>query len=79
MKKITIQVFGSLRRFEEQIKNHPIYLDSNKKIAVRDLIEKLQIPTAEIALVSVNNTAADEKYVVKANDVISIYPPIGGG
>lgn len=78
-KTITILVFGSLRRFEEQIKNHSIYLDSNKKIAVRDLIQRLEIPTTEIALINVNKTAVDEKYMVKAGDTISIYSPVGGG
>ena len=41
---------------------------------MRALTEKLHTPTTEIALISVNGTAVDEKYEVRAGDIITIYP-----
>jgi len=68
-----------LKRFEKEINNHLIFVDFEKKITVKDLLEKPAVPTAEVGLISINGVAVDKNYVLGPDDVVSIYPLIGGG
>ena len=55
-----------------------IHLNEPTRLLV--LLEKLKIPAAEIAVVTVNRQSADlDSVSVGDSDQVELFPPIGGG
>jgi len=77
---ITLKLFGSLDKYIKDYnykKGVSLRLDSNQ--AVIDVTKKIGIPTNKISLVLINNNAATLDCIIKNNDIIKIFPQIGGG
>lgn len=77
---ITLKLFGGLDKYVKDYnhkKGAPLRLDSNQ--AVSDVAKKIGIPTNRISLVLINNNAATLNCIIKNNDIIKIFPQIGGG
>lgn len=72
---VTIKLFATLRegRFDETSVEVPF------GVPVATVIEKLAIRPDEAAIVFVNGRHADPQQALAPGDVVSIFPPIGGG
>jgi sulfur-carrier protein len=73
--EITVKLFATLRegRFNQKDCGYP------SGITVGRIIEELNIPPDQAAIIFVNNRHASPKKELLDGDVLAIFPPIGGG
>jgi len=73
--QITVRLFATLRtnRFKEETFHYPAGTQ------VRKVVEDLKIPPKELALVLVNGQNASLDHVLTEGDILSLFPPVGGG
>ncbi len=75
MKKVYFRFYEELNDFlppeKRKIKFEHIFID---RTSVKDMIESLGVPHAEIDLILVNGKSVDFSYLVNDNDEISVYP-----
>lgn len=70
---------GHLSFYEPQRRSW-VELALQAPLSLPDLLAGLGIPPAEVALVVINGTLAqDEAPIISENDRIELYPPMGGG
>ncbi len=72
---VTVKLFATLRqnREKEQIMELP------HGAAIKDIIELLNIPQKEAAILMINGRGAKLDAILQDNDTVSIFPPLGGG
>jgi uncharacterized protein with PIN domain/sulfur carrier protein ThiS len=75
MRQIELRFYAELNDFLSQEKRsisffHPLH----GRTSVKDLIEALGVPHAEVDLILVNGQSVDFSYRVQENDRISVYP-----
>ena len=72
---ITIKLFATLRdgRFDEA---EMLFTEG---ASVRDALETLALGSDEAAIIFVNGRHADPETILSPGDILSIFPPIGGG
>jgi molybdopterin converting factor small subunit len=72
---ITIKLFATLRkgRFEETTRDFP------QGTTVGGIVRELDLPEKEVTLIFINGRHADFATVLADGDVLSLFPPVGGG
>lgn len=75
MIKVEVRLFASLR--EGRDKKHFLDLDRGSKI--EDVFNKLKIKKEEVNLILLNGIDGDLDRELKDRDVLSLFPPVGGG
>jgi len=72
---VEVRLFATFRNGRFKIKK----IDLSGDCAVRDLLENLDIPASEVGVLMVNgkNVGVDQK--LSNDDVVAIFPAIGGG
>ncbi|MEN6460706.1 MAG: MoaD/ThiS family protein [Syntrophomonas sp.] len=72
---ITIKLFATLRqgRFKVEEQEYPT------GTAVIDIIDKLSIPHTELGIIFLNGKHTELDTVLNEQDVLAIFPPVGGG
>lgn len=73
--KITVKLFATLREGRFQIES----LDFEQGVTVGRIIEKLNFPDHEVALMLVNGRHVEPDHVLREGDTLALFPPIGGG
>lgn len=73
--KVNVKLFASLR--EGRFKAEMAELEENSRVI--DIISKYDLPLDEVAICLVNGRDADNEHALKNGDVISLFPPVGGG
>ncbi|MEJ5364434.1 MAG: MoaD/ThiS family protein [Desulfosoma sp.] len=48
-------------------------------MTVKDLVERLGLPTEEIKLIMVNGVASSWETVLHGDERVAFFPPVGGG
>ncbi len=73
--KVTVRLFATLRqgRFKEQV------LDYEEGTTVADVIEQLNVPHKELGIVFLNGKHSELQQTLRDKDILSIFPPVGGG
>jgi molybdopterin converting factor small subunit len=73
--RVWVSLFASLRidRFAEA------EIELPEGAAVNDLLDKLHIPLKDVGIVVVNARSGTFQQTLKADDRITLIPPIGGG
>ena len=73
--KITVKLFANLRdgREKEQI------MSVKEGITPRDIIECLEIPFEDVAIIMINGRRKEADVEIVENDIVAIFPPVGGG
>ena len=73
--KVTVRLFATLRqgRFKEQV------LDYEEGTTVADVIEQLNVPHKELGIVFQNGKHSELQQTLRDKDILSIFPPVGGG
>jgi molybdopterin converting factor small subunit len=75
MMEITIKLFAVLRkgRFDEQVREYP------GGTTVEKIIDELQIPADQAALIFVNSKHAKASHRLSHGDTVALFPLVGGG
>lgn len=73
--KITVKLFATLRENREKI----IQLDVEKDTTPYDIAQILNIPLQDIAILMINGHSAGIDNKLEDNDVLALFPPVGGG
>ncbi len=72
---VTVKLFATLREGRGKV----IPLEYDPMPDLRTITAELQIPEEDIAILLLNGQDARLGDVPKDSDVISIFPPVGGG
>jgi molybdopterin converting factor small subunit len=72
---VNVRLFATLRegRFSQSLISIPL------GITIQELLKKISLPESEVALILVNACHASLQTVLQQDDIISLFPPIGGG
>lgn len=77
---VHVRLFATLRRFFPDLQlDETMQVNLPDGATVGQLIDRLNIPVEEIKIVFVNNIFRDMGYSLKNGDMVSIFPPVGGG
>jgi sulfur-carrier protein len=78
--RVTVKLFATLVRFKEGSRAaRPFDVELPESSTVRDLIDTLKIPPEETHIVFINNIIEGPDSRLKENDVVGMFPPVGGG
>jgi hypothetical protein len=67
--------YESLNFFLPRRKKHrPIHHEFDWRASIKDMIESLGVPHAEVSLIVVNGKSVDFSYIVRPDDVVDVYP-----
>jgi molybdopterin synthase sulfur carrier subunit len=72
---IEVRLFATLRQGRFGKKN----LAFREGAKVHDVIQQLQIAPAEVSILLVNGQNAQLDHTLRAGDVVSLFPAVGGG
>ncbi len=73
--EIKVRLFATLR--ENRGKELVLFQDNG--VTPKDIIKQLDIPEAEVAILLVNGRDGALDQELSDKDVVSIFPPVGGG
>jgi sulfur carrier protein len=73
--ELEVRLFATLRegRFDKQTIEQP------EAVSIGDLLEHLGIPTDQVGILLVNGKNTSFEHKLTSNDVVSLFPAIGGG
>ena len=72
---VTVKLFATLRVGRGKVLN----IDLSGRTTVKDIVEQLEISSADIAILLVNGRTGLPGTALKDGDAISLFPPVGGG
>ena len=72
---IEVRLFATLREGRGKI----LMLPAMEFTTAGDIIRHLQIPAEEVAILLINGFHSKPNDAVKADDVVALFPPVGGG
>ena len=72
---IEVRLFATLREGRGKIQ----HMDAADISVAGDIIQKLEIPAEEVAILLINGFHQKPETAVKDGDIIAIFPPVGGG
>ncbi len=72
---IEVRLFATFREGREKI----IFMKSSEISTVSDIINQLEIDEEDMAICLINGFHSKAIDTVKAGDIISLFPPVGGG
>lgn len=72
---IQVRLFATLRNG----RGKEVTVTGESGMTCRDVINHLDIPEEEVAILLVNGRDAQLEDAVTGDDVVSIFPPVGGG
>lgn len=72
---VVVKLFASLRDDNEKEQT----IELNQGSTVLDIVDKLKIPMDNIAIIMVNGRRQKADVEVYHNDIVSLFPPVGGG
>ncbi len=72
---IEVRLFATLREGREKI----MFMDAAKHNTVESILQAIGITEHDVAICLVNGFHAKVTASVKQADVISLFPPVGGG
>jgi len=73
--QITVKLFATLRVNREKI----MTLEVEDGTTPREISERLEIPVLDVAIIMVNGRAVTLDRALVENDVLALFPPVGGG
>ncbi len=73
--KLRVKLFATLRNGRFDIKD----MELPDECKVLDLIKLLKIDQKDAAIIFINGIHGDFDSLLKENDEVSIFPPVGGG
>lgn len=78
--KIQVHLYASLARyFPEAIRGKGSWIEVQDGISVQELLRPWNVPMDQVKLIFINGVHAELDAVLKAEDRLGVFPPIGGG
>ncbi|NLY65988.1 MAG: MoaD/ThiS family protein [Tissierellia bacterium] len=75
MVKVEVRLFAHLRQGREKTQT----MEVKEGTTILDIIKALNIDKDEVAIMLLNGRDGPETRQVKDGDVVSLFPPVGGG
>ena len=72
---IEVRLFATFREGRGKI----VYLKPEQVNCAQDVLDVLEIPAEEVAIFLINGFHSKFEDAVKDQDVLAIFPPVGGG
>ena len=72
---IEVRLFATLRVGRNKICSFA----SEDTATVKDILDRLQIPVGDVAIILINGFHSKPMDSVKDGDIVSIFPPVAGG
>ena len=72
---IEVRFFAALRNGRGKIAQVP----AEEASSAKDLLRRFEIPSEEVAILLINGFHSKPEDPVKDGDVVSLFPPVGGG
>ena len=72
---IKVRLFATLRKGRDK----EMKVEGAENMTCRDIIRELSIPEEDVSILLVNGRDAQMDDSLKPDDVVSIFPPVGGG
>ncbi|WP_026476911.1 MoaD/ThiS family protein [Alkaliphilus transvaalensis] len=73
--EIKVRLFATLR----EGRGKELMLDLGDVVTPREIIKALNIEEEEVAILLINGRDGELDTLLKRDDVVSIFPPVGGG
>lgn len=73
--KIEVRLFATFRIGREKIQ----ILDMPEGSKIMDVLDILNIKAEEVSILLLNGRDGDAQRMLKDSDVVSMFPPVGGG
>jgi molybdopterin converting factor small subunit len=73
--QITVKLFATLRRFNEK----EFKYDISEGTTIESVIGLLEIPHDEVAIIMVNGIKKTPEVQLYEEDVLALFPAVGGG
>lgn len=73
--KVKVKLFATLRQGREK----ELMIDLPQGATIKDLIEMLDLSKEEVAIIFINGRSKELHEVLQEDDIVSIFPPVGGG
>ena len=73
--KIKVRLFATLR----ESRGKELMLSMQDNATPEDVIQELEIAKADVAILLVNGRDGDLAHELREGDVVSVFPPVGGG
>ncbi len=73
--KVYVKLFANLR---DNRKNEQ-FMDLSEGMTPRDVIEKLEIPFEEVAIIMINGRRKTPDTELVEGDILALFPAVGGG
>ncbi len=72
---IEVRLFATFREGRDKI----VYMEPDKAACPADVLDHLGIPHEEVAICLINGFHSALSAPVKDQDVLALFPPVGGG
>ena len=72
---IEVRLFATFREGRGKI----LFFDPADYKVAGEIVEKLEIPPAEVSILLVNGRHRDMGAPVSDGDIVALFPPVGGG
>lgn len=72
---ITVKLFATLREYNKKEFQYEVKLG----VTIKDVILALDLPIDDVAIMMVNGRSKKMEYELMADDVLALFPPVGGG
>ncbi len=73
--EIKVKLFATLR----ENRGKEVSLELEEGATAEDALKKLEIPKKDVAILMINGRDDDPGKELKDGDLLSIFPPVGGG
>lgn len=72
---IEVRLFATLRDNREKI----LFLEPEKISVAQDILDLLQIDPIDVAILLINGRHSKPVDAIKDEDIVALFPPVGGG
>ncbi|MEY7998733.1 MoaD/ThiS family protein [Clostridium sp. Mt-5] len=73
--KIEVRLFAYFRKDRDK----KLFLEFDESVTPADIFKKININEEEVAILLINGRDGKANTELKDNDVLSLFPPVGGG
>jgi len=78
--RVRAKLFATLsRHFSGVMPGTPVEVEVSDGAMLVDLVDQLRLPHEEVKMVFVNGRIQPLDYVLRPDDEVGVFPPVGGG
>ncbi len=79
--KVTVKLFANLVEFSPNpsYSGAPFQLELTNGATLNNVVQLLKLPEEQVKVLFVNGIICEANLVLQEDDVVGIFPPVGGG